>query len=294
MLAGVSWSAWSQLAARDTDHKAAQETESPADALQHDLLRADIDKPGDPALDAMYARINVAHFAGTLPPVPVRWEPGLARVGQLAAHAFVQEGMFGHIGRRAMILLNPDLQTDRRALDRALCHEIVHAYLYSTGDTSTGHGPAFQTVLRRLSNEGAFEGIVATEAERLKLRAWLDAESARLDAEQKDVARLSRELEQERADIEHAMADLNARAAAARAGGTTGPAASEVAALNARRDAYNRRAREAGARAARDRADQDHFNAEVARYNLMLVYPDGLDEDRLVAPMAARSRPDGQ
>jgi SprT-like family len=291
VVAGVSWSAWSQSAARSAGAGAGL---TPADKALHDLLRADLDKPGDPALDAMYGRINAAHFAGALPAIPVRWEPGLAGIGSLSAQAFVQEGLFGHIGKRAMILLNPELRHDAPALERALCHEIVHGYLYSTGDTTTNHGPAFQAVLTRLAAEGAFEGIVATDADRTKLRAWLDAESRRLDAEQQDLKRLDRELEDERIDIEHEVADLNARAATARAGGATGPTATEVAAANERREAYNQRAVDARARAERDQADQAHFNAEVTRYNLMLVYPDGLDEDRQVAPRATAPLPGGQ
>ena len=35
-------------------------------------------------------------------------------------------------------------------------------------------------------------------------------------------------------------------------------------------------------RLARDREDLAHFNAEVIRYNLMMSYPDGLDEESVV------------
>src|SRR4029453_10098682 len=102
--------------------------------------------------------------------MPVLWEPGLDRVGQLAAQAFTLEGMFGHVAKQSLILLNPNLQADQRALARALSHEMVHAYLFTTGDTTTNHGPAFQTVLQRLSSEGAFEGILASDQERESLR----------------------------------------------------------------------------------------------------------------------------
>jgi hypothetical protein len=73
------------------------------------------------------------------------------------------------------------------------------------------------------------------------LRAWLDEESARLDAERSAIDAWRSEVTPE-----------------------------QTAAFNERIE--------------RDRRDLVHFNAEVARYNLMIVYPDGLDE----APVPAR------
>jgi hypothetical protein len=174
-----------------------------------------------------------------------------------------------------VILLNPGLQRDAAATTRALCHEMVHAYLYSTGDVNENHGPPFQVVLRRLAAEGAFEGTPATDDERANLRAWLDAESARLDAERDEMDREGREIDQERAAIQQATA-----AAATQPGG------GDPGELTARRDAYNARATAANDRLERDRADLAHFNAEVTRYNLMLVYPDGLDTSAMVKPKA--------
>jgi len=209
----------------------------------------------------------------------VRWEPRLDEVGRLAGNAFTLEGMFGHIGAKAVILLNPALQADERALRRALCHEMVHAHLYATGRSSASHGPEFQMVLRRLSTAGAFAGIVATDDERTNLRTWLDAESSRLDAEHGAMAQEGAEIERERADLERALADLQARVNTASA-----PDAHQIAAFNKRREAYNWRVTQAQARTERDRADLAHFNREVERYNLMLVYPDGVDADALVKP----------
>ena len=225
------------------------------DGRQQDLLKANIGQPGDPVLGTLYREINARHFGGALPATAVRWEPKLAEVGVLAARAFTLEGMFGHIGPRTVILLDPKLQADDRALRRALCHEIVHAYLYSTGDTGTTHGAAFQDVLHRLANEGAFEGIPGTSRDRANLRAWLDTESARLDSERESMDRLGDEIERERAEVERALAALTARVNAANAQGSGWPSPDEVAAINARRDAYNRQATEANARAERDRAD---------------------------------------
>jgi len=285
-VASVAWCLWSVVASWRA--RAADATPvNPVDARQHEILEQDIDRPGDPLLMAAYQQINVAHFGGSLPALSVQWEPRLAEVGALAAETFTLEGMFGHIGRRAAILLNPDLQGHDAALTRALCHEMVHAYLYSTGDTTTNHGPAFQAVLRRLADEGAFEGIVATDAERAELKAWLDAESARLDAERADMDREAAEIARERADVEAALADLNARMAAASGSGGAGPDRGDIDEIGARRDAYNQRASEANARAERDQAALAEFNRQVARYNLMLSYPDGRDEDGFVKPKPA-------
>ena len=259
LVAFVAWATISpaqpQAARRDTGLTS-------ADTRQRQLLDANLDKPGDPLLDQSYAEINKQHFRGGLPPIPVRWEPRLADVGELAGRAFRLEGMFGHVGAKAVILLNPVLQNDQAGLRRALCHEMVHAQLYAAGQPSPEHGPAFQTILRRLSAESAFEGIVASDEERTNLRAWLDAEAARLEAEEASIAEEAAELQRERLELETAAA---------------APNAAEVSAFNARRERYNWRVTQAQARVERDRADRTHFNLEVERYNLMLVYPDGMD-----------------
>ena len=275
--AGTIWMAWSQF---ETPSATAAKAASPSEALQQELLEQSLDKPGDPALETMYREISASHFSGGLPSLHVMWEPGLTRVGPLAGQSFTLEGMFGHHGKKSVILLNPDLRDDAAALARALCHEAVHAYLYSTGDTGPEHGPAFQAVLKRLSNEGAFEGIVSTDQERMSLRAWLDEESKRLDEEAKDMERLGKEIEQQRAEVDQAAADLNAR----------GRSEAKLALINSLRDAYNRRVTDANARAEQDRADLEHFNQEVERYNLMLVYPDGFDQSGRVSPKSAAGR----
>jgi phage FluMu protein Com len=279
-LVGTSWMAYTQLI--DEPGASAAEALSPSDALQHDLLKQDLEKPSDPALAAMYAGINAKYFSGTLPALAVMWEPGLARETALSNQQFSLQGMFGHIGKRSAILLNPSLQDDDAALQRALCHEIVHAYLFSTGANSSDHGPNFQAVLKHLSDAGAFQGIMATDADRSNLRAWLDAESKRLDEERQLMDSLEPDLNREKAEVEQALADYNTRVAAAKAAGATVP--DDQSDVNSRLDAYNRRANDANARLAQDRADLEHFNQEVARYNLMLVYPDGLDESAAVKP----------
>jgi hypothetical protein len=274
------WMAWTQF---DTPGETVAKAASPAEALQQELLAQSLDKPGEPALEAMYNDLNTKQFAGSLPSLHVMWEPGLARVGPLAGEQFTLEGMFGHRGKKAVILLNPDLRDDRAALTRALCHEAVHAYLYSTDDSGPEHGPSFQAVLKHLSEAGAFEGLVSSDQERTSLRAWLDEESKRLDAEAKYMDTLGKEIEQKRAEVDQATAELSA-------GGASG---AKIALMNKLRDAYNQAATEANARNEQDRADLEHFNREVARYNLMLVYPDGFDQGGRVSPKANGPRSSG-
>jgi hypothetical protein len=252
----AAWTAWGQLSGPDLS--ATEIPPEPAAALQQELLQKNIDTPGDPDLNAKYQAINARHFAGALPVIRVIWEPGLTRLSEISGHAFTLQGMFGHVGKRSLILLNTDLKTDEAALGRALCHEMVHAYFHSIGDTTTDHGPGFQGELQRLSSEGAFEGLVATDADRARLRAWLDGESRRLEVERQELERLGAEIQRERAEIENSGGDA------------------------ARRDAYNQRAIDGNARADRHRRDLEHFNDEVSRYNLMLVYPDGIDEQSLI------------
>ena len=275
------WMAWTQF---DTPGETVAKAASPAEALQQELLAQSLDKPGDPALEAMYNDLNANQFSGSLPSLHVMWEPGLARVGPLAGEQFTLEGMFGHRGKKVVILLNPDLRDDQAALTRALCHEAVHAYLYSTGDTGPEHGPSFQAVLKHLSEVGAFEGLVSNDQERTSLRAWLDEESRRLDAEAKYMDTLGKEIEQKRAEVEQATAEL----------GGGGASEAKVALMNKLRDAYNQAATDANARNEQDRADLEHFNQEVARYNLMVVYPDGFDQGGRVSPKASGPRSGGQ
>ena len=269
IVGALSWGAWSTLA---VDHGPAQPPASPVEALQQEILRAAIDQPGDPSLGAIYQALNARHFAAALPAMPVRWEPRLSEVTPLVSWSFTLEGMFGHVGRQMAILLHPELKDDRSALDRTLSHEMVHAYLYATGDMGTQHGAAFQEVLKRLSDEGAFEGAVATDEERRQLRAWLDAESARLVLDRDAMAPRGRELDQERAELERALG------AAASLDQTSADA------LNARQASYNSNAMVANDEIGRHQNALAFLNREIARYNLMLKYPDGLDEAAMFTP----------
>ena len=255
-----------------------------ADARQKELLHENLQRPTDPALGKRYAELNARHFGGALASMPVLWEPRLSEVGTLAGRAFTLLGVFGQSGDRSLILLHPSLKDDAAALDRALCHEMIHAYLFSLGDKSTNHGPAFQDVLHRLSNEGAFVSVAASPEERARLRAWLDAESARLDAEWKELDAMGAQLQKEHAVVAASIESANARSVAASAGGRGGLTEAELDAVKVQRDAYNEKAAVQNRRMSDFRIAQDAFNAEVTRYNLMVTYPDGLEEVGTIRP----------
>ena len=279
----VAWGAWNVVGAPVAE-PAPDVTISAAEARQRELLHDNLDQPGDPELMRRYRDINTRHFSGRLPDMPVIWKPRLAEVGALAANAFTLEGMFGHSADEAAILLHPNLAADEEALARALSHEMVHAFLYVIGDLSTDHGPAFSKELRRLSTEGAFTGIVADEAERTRLRAWLDAEAQRLDEDSAEVRQEWQAIADERAALERAFAEMNAETRAAAQSGQPVPDSGSIVALGQRRDEHNRRVEALNARTEQGRAALLEFNRQVSRYNLMLVYPDGVDEEQLVAP----------
>lgn len=282
----LAYGAWSMSGSRPADDLAGNSVMSPIEARQREILEDTLDLPEDPALGRRYRELSTKHYGGRLPALRVLWEPRLAEVGALARQAFSLEGMFGHVGQKAAILLNPKLQHDEAALARALAHEVVHAYLYSTGHASTSHGAEFQAELERLAAEGAFTGIHANGATRSSLRAWLDDEARRLEVDGAEVRREGEAIEQERAALEAAFADINDRGRR----GQAAPTRDEVDSLNARRDSYNRRVEAANARAERGRADLAEFNRQVERYNLMLVYPDGIDEEESFSPSLSDRR----
>lgn len=262
--------AWTAVQVGSTDGRTgtALHATSGAEALQRTLLQANVGLPGDADLVRRYAALNTTHFGGRLPAMPVRWEPRLDDVGRVAGQDFRLEGMFGHLNGRAAILLHPELQRDAAGLSRTLSHEMVHVQLWTMGEVGERHGPPFQRELSRLSLEGAFTGIVASPAERESLRVWLDGERGRLDT-------LLASERQDQVDLDSERAELEADIAAVR-----DPQAdrTEVEALESRREAYNRRVAEASARAERRAADAIELNRQIDRYNLMLSYPDGLDQ----------------
>jgi hypothetical protein len=209
-----------------------------------ELMRANEGLPADPALSQQYREINTRYFNGALAPVSVRWEPRLAEVGPLIADGFRLEGA---TDAAQLILVNPAIRSDEATLRRVLVHEMVHVAVRVHGDD---HGPVFQTYLRQLSEKGAFEGVVASDEEKASLRASLDAQSAALETEAAGLDKTRKEIQSARPTLPIAVSELNA----------------QIADYNARVQRHN------DAIAA--------FNRGVERYNLMIVYPDGLDRQR--------------
>jgi hypothetical protein len=285
-LAAVAWAGWAAIVSREPADGVATLV-SPVEARQKAILNDALGHAGDRDLLRQYGEINARYFAGRLPTMPVMWSDKLADVGRLGPRPFRLEGMFGHVGARRAILINDQLRPDPAAVTRTLCHEMVHAYLYEIGDRTTDHGPAFQTQLKRLSDAGAFTGIMATDEERGALKAWLDEENARLDAEGTAVEQEDDAIARDRADLDAAIGAMNTRLERGASGGRPSP--SELDALESRREAFNARVEAIKARASEARAALTEFNRQVERYNLMLVYPDGLDESSLVTAKAGRT-----
>ena len=206
------------------------------------LMRENADRPSDPDLADAYGIINAQYFENRLPPVRVRWEDGLDRIGALIAENFRLEGLTD--GK--VILVHPALRQDPRQLRAVLCHEMVHVALRDTPET---HGPAFQARLRALAERGAFEGVVATDEERTALRDSLEQATLRLSSDLTELGALRSRIESEAPSLSREV-------------------------LQDRVWDLNKRVRE-------HNEAVDAFNRDVERYNLMITYPDGLDRERL-------------
>lgn len=260
---------------------------NPEEAREREILEQNAGKLGDPELGKEYQDINERHFGNRLPKIPVIWEPRLKEIGPLIAKDFTLEGITRLFGDKLFILLNPDLRLDRRRLKSALCHEMVHVHLFSVGDTGTKHGPAFQSILHRLSAEGAFEGKWVSESEKLGLRSWLERESGRLDVESSEFGKIRDSLEREGEDLDKAVNELNARISTANEQGFGWPSEAEIESIKSRRDLFKQRAIDFNSQVERHNADRTRFNREANRYNLIMSYPDGLDEESLVRPKSS-------
>jgi hypothetical protein len=205
-------------------------------------MRANAPLPSDPALAQAYQTINARYFASRLPPVRIRWEPRLAEVGPLIAEGFRLEG----VTNGTVILLHPALADDDRRFKGVLCHEMVHVALR---DHTGPHGPEFQARLRALADEGAFDGVVATDEEKQQLKHSLESRSARLTT-------ALTELGEARARIEADAGSLS-------------------------REALEDRTWEFNTRVRRHNEEAQEYNRLMERYNLMTAYPDGLDGERM-------------
>jgi len=263
----------------------------PAETLLHAIIEDRAGEPGDPGLMRAYQEINERYFAGGLPKIPVLWERRLGELAPLTAGGFTREGLAADRKGKIFILLNPVISSNQAKLRRALCHEMVHVYLYAQGDMTTNHGPAFQAVLQRLLAAGAFQAISATPDEKLYLKSWLEDESRRLDADSAELERGHAELDQlggeitrEKSVIEQETQGLYEPVSHSNEEGYDQPAADNVEgsrrrALDQRIADFNARVNDFNASVTRHRSEVERFNQELDRYNLMMAYPDGLDEN---------------
>ena len=170
-----------------------------------------------------------------------------------------------------VILLNPALRDDAPEVRRTLCHEMVHVDLLNH---HAGHGPLFQAELRRLADAGAFTGTVATDEAKAQLRDSLRTRALELDHD-------GRELKGMRDELETAGNDL--RAEVERVNADQGAPASDRDAVTERGASLKQRADDFNARLERYNAALAEYDRDVDRYNLMIAYPDGLDEERMAA-----------
>lgn len=255
---------------------------SGAQELEEDLIQADADQKGDAILGKEYQEINEGHFGGRLPAIPVLWEPRLKMIGPQVAEGFTEKGLWGHRGESTLILLNPDISANPAEVTRTLCHEMIHEYVFSIGDTGPKHGPAFQNELQRLLTEGAFEAISSSAGERAELRAWLTAEAKRLDVDKADMDATAQGLARESNELNQQMNALNERISIANKQGSGGPSQEEMNAAQSRREDFNGRVTAFNLRSEQHNADVAAFNQQVSRYNLMVSYPDGLDEESAI------------
>lgn len=234
--------------------------------------------PGDADLNERYKKINDSYFGGGLPTVPVSWEPRLNDIAASRGDGLILEGLTD--GKA--IVINPSLRSDRRSLVATLCHEMVHVRLVAAGGTvGEDHGPEFQKHLRRLLDEGAFEGAFATDDEKVAMKASLASEVLWLDGESVSLRNAAGELDHDRQEVDHLVDDLNERITRANREQTGWPSEDEqksvkdrLAIINSRSEAHNERVAEFNRRI-------DSYNQSVERYNLVTAYPDGLAETRI-------------
>ena len=251
-----------------------QEPPSP----QQTLLEATRNRPEDPELGLLFDELNARHFGARLPDVKVVWS---AELDSLDEGEYRLNGMTD--GRT--ILLKATFKGDEADVRRTLCHEMVHVKFITAGRRSTAHDDPFQNELRRIFDEGCFLAIWASEAAKASLQDWITSERTRLDTAVAAAAAQLAAIQQEETRVQRLIADLNDRIRAANAAGSGWPSAEETAAAERQQVALTDRVSAYNAAVAENERAQTRFNEEVARFNLMAAYPDGLAEDRAKGPI---------
>lgn len=233
---------------------------------------------GDLDLNSRYRAISDAYFGGGLPTVPVSWEPRLNDIAASRGDGLLLEGLTD--GKA--IVLNPSLKSDRRLLVATLCHEMVHVRLTAAGGpVGEEHGPEFQRHLRRLLDEGAFQGAFATDDEKTTMKTSLASEVAWLDGESVSLRSLAASLDVDRREVDRLVGSLNERINLANSAQTGWPSTEEQTTVRDRLAVINKRSEAHNARVADFNRRIDAYNQSVAQYNLVSAYPDGLAETRL-------------
>ena len=271
---------------------------NPAKAEEQAIIDRDAGMLGDVELSNNYQEVNERYYGNKLPKIPILWEPRLKEVGALTAEGLVQKGLWAQQGDKVFILVNPEAGANPRELRRVLCHEIVHEYLFTLGDTRANHGAAFKSELHRLAEAGAFEGISASEDEKASLKFWIEGESTRLAGELSSISEEGIDLDQtkktmelEKTSSDRELRDLNQRITIANDQGSGWPSDDEMESFKARGRLFDQRAADFNGRVASFQVrvadyngDVSRFNRSVNRYNLMMAYPDGLDEESAIQP----------
>ena len=243
------------------------------ESLEEAILDAARHKPEDASLDLLFDQLNARHFGGRLPNVKVMWEPDLDRLD-------VGDYRLNGMTNGSVILLKAALKDDADSVRRTLCHEMVHVRFIAAGNGSTTHDPSFQSELRRIFHDGCFHAIWASAEEQASLKVWIDAERTRLDAGRLQVSAQSAAIKLAADEVERTFIELNERIRMANSAGSGWPHRNEVERAERQRADANNGILAYNAAAGAIESDQAHFNEVVHRYNLMLVYPDGLAEDR--------------
>jgi len=242
-------------------------------SMEQVILDAAQHKPEDSGLGLLFEQLNARHFSGRLPDTKVLWESDLDR---LDVGDYRLNGMTD--GKR--ILLKAALKDDDASIRRTLCHEMVHVKFIAAGNGLTTHDSLFQSELRRIFNGGCFHAIWASPEEKASLKQWIESERARLDAGRLQVSAQGAAVKLAADGIERTFTELNERIRIANAAGSGWPRRDEIETAERQRTDSNNSIVAYNAALAGIERDQAQFNDVVHRYNLMLVYPDGLAEDR--------------
>jgi hypothetical protein len=280
LIGTIAWAGVTLM--RDRHGVAASFAAAPAVSVRSQLEISVLDDartaPGDPDLNERYQALNRDFFGGGLPSVPVSWEPRLNDIAAVRGDGLILEGLTD--GKA--IVINPSLRTNRRQLIATLCHEMVHVRLAAAGGAvGEDHGPEFQTQLRRLLDEGAFEGAFATDDEKAAMKASLATEVAWLDAESVSVRHAGAALGHDREEIDRLVEDLNVRITKANTEQAGWPSDDEQKAVKDRLAGINTRSEAHNIRVAEFNRRIDAYNQAVERYNLVVSYPDGLAATRI-------------